>query len=280
MEIADNGLTIAQARVEAGETVAAEADRAAIEQRRARLDLTAAVSVQAQSLELLLAATGHPRLSIQSLEADLEEPLEAPAPEDMVEQSMRSPRFLASLKAVEVSQARLELAREERKPDIDLELAWRRTGDYENALDIGLRVPIPVFDRNQGGVRAAEAGLDLAVAELRGLENTLESEVRETARRLDRLVDRARTLREEVLPPQPVRFEQRGTPVSGGRRLPGGSPAHPQGLDLASNRIPGRDARPHARLGGSSGVFQSELGAAERLSAEKAQASKSFTTWP
>jgi hypothetical protein len=40
---------------------------------------------------------------------------------------------------------------------VSLELLYRRVGDVENTVDVGLRVPIPLFNRYQGRIREARA---------------------------------------------------------------------------------------------------------------------------
>jgi cobalt-zinc-cadmium efflux system outer membrane protein len=62
--------------------------------------------------------------------------------------------------------AALHLERAKRVPDVTVRLAGRRFNDTEvNALVAELSVPLPLFDRNQGKILAAEHRLAAAAAE-------------------------------------------------------------------------------------------------------------------
>ncbi len=93
------------------------------------------------------------------------------------------------------------LAREERKPDVGLEVAYRRIAEEDtNSLDLGLSIPIPLFDRNQGAIQAARSEADAARHEAATVRNNLELRLRDAHRRLAEAIRASQLLRDEILP--------------------------------------------------------------------------------
>jgi len=69
-----------------------------------------------------------------------------------------SPEFLRFAAERRLREAELELARTKRVPDVDVGIGPRRLNEgHDTALVASLSIPLPVFDRNQGGIAAADA---------------------------------------------------------------------------------------------------------------------------
>ncbi|MFP3940921.1 MAG: TolC family protein, partial [Thermoanaerobaculia bacterium] len=84
---------------------------------------------------------------------------------------------------VEAGAARRALARSERMPDVTAGLrAGREEGD--DIVGLGLTIPIPLFDRNQGAVAEADAELAGARAELAVTDLAVRREVAAARARL------------------------------------------------------------------------------------------------
>ena len=103
------------------------------------------------------------------------------------------------------AEAALARARAERIPDLEIEAGVRKlrgevphgTDDREAFADIGFRVPL--FNRNQGGIAAAEADLARARLEEQRVRLALEARFAETFGRYHQAAERARTYREGIL---------------------------------------------------------------------------------
>ena len=67
-------------------------------------------------------------------------------------------------------------------------------------MDFGVRLPIPLFNRNQGGVPEARADVAAAEARARGVRNEVALALQASYRKLARAVSAATLLREEILP--------------------------------------------------------------------------------
>jgi cobalt-zinc-cadmium efflux system outer membrane protein len=102
---------------------------------------------------------------------------------------------------IRASNARVDLAKAQRIPDVKVELLYRRLqAEKENAFDIGVSIPLPFFDRNQGRIREARAEVAAAEARSRSMQNDLSFRLREAHLQLTAALANSRTLKTEVLP--------------------------------------------------------------------------------
>jgi outer membrane protein, heavy metal efflux system len=200
VRLAENGVMASKTRLAAGDAIPAEVGQTEVELGRAQLELERATSMQAQAMEALVTAMGEPSLEVGALEGGLEQPLVLPSLESLRARLDQSPAVAAAEAEIGVQKARLELAEAQRTPDVSLDLSYRRLGNVENALDVGMRLPIPLFNRLQGSIQEARA--ELAAAEARGhvVRNELGRELQASHRTLARAVASAKLLREDILP--------------------------------------------------------------------------------
>ncbi|MGH9874452.1 MAG: TolC family protein, partial [Pyrinomonadaceae bacterium] len=185
-----------------------------IEAERSEIDFLRAQNDWLRSWRTLAAMVGNPQLEpgrlADSPEADL-----APLPEAQLLDTLlsQSPDVRVAQAGVERSRAVLARARAERIPDLFLKgglgynyerfepvapgVAGRRKGP-EGRLEVGINVPI--FNRNQGGIAAAEAELAIAERDLERLQLVMRSRFASAFheyRNAQQMVERYRT---QVLP--------------------------------------------------------------------------------
>jgi cobalt-zinc-cadmium efflux system outer membrane protein len=199
VQIAENGVAVAKARLAAGDAIPAEVGQAEMELGRARLEFEQATSRRAQAIEALVTTSGDPTLHVESLEGSLEGSLALPTLESLAVRLEQSPFIGAAEADIAVQRARIDLADTQRIPDVSLDMAYRRVG-VENTVDVGVRVPIPLFNRYQGGIREARADFVAAEARARSARNALALELQTAYRTLARAIAAATLLREEILP--------------------------------------------------------------------------------
>ena len=149
-----------------------EAERAEVEFLKARTDWE-------QSWRVLAAMVGDPGMAPARLAGDPEEGLADLSEEQMLATLLRdSPEVRVAQAEVERARAVLARARAERIPDLfvrggvgynneRLEADGRKIGP-EGVIEVGVNVPI--FNRNQGGIAAAEAELGIAERDLQRLQ--------------------------------------------------------------------------------------------------------------
>jgi cobalt-zinc-cadmium efflux system outer membrane protein len=200
VRIAENGVAVAKARLAAGDAIPAEVGQAEVELGRTRLALEQATSRHAQAIEALVTGMGDPTLHVESLEGSLEGPLALPTLELLATRLEQSPFIGAAEADIAVQRARIDLAETQRIPDVSLDLLYRRVGDVENTVDVGVRVPIPLFNRYQGRIREARADFVAAEARARSARNELARELQTSYRTLATAIAAAKLLREEILP--------------------------------------------------------------------------------
>ena len=115
-----------------------------------------------------------------------------------------SPEVQAARARVARAEAALARAKAERVPDLEIEAGVRQPRgraahgeDREAFADIGLRIPL--FNRNQGGIAAAEADLAQARLEEQRVRLRLEARFAETFSRYRQAAQRADTYRTGIL---------------------------------------------------------------------------------
>lgn len=157
---------------------------ARVEAGRARLDVLAARSAQESVWQELAATVGDPALPMTTLAGKLDDPLPEIDPKQALATMLsQSPEVQTAMQGVTRAEEALKRARAERLPDIQL----RGGVDYNREL-LGLMnspvgwegeaevgVQIPLFNRNQGNVRTAEAELTHARQELDRVQLALRS---------------------------------------------------------------------------------------------------------
>ncbi|HEY4167125.1 MAG TPA: TolC family protein [Reyranella sp.] len=162
----DRLIPLMQRRVDAGASSPAEVTRVQaavgfiqLERERSRLALaqarrTLAVLMGTDAPDFALAAGDFGRLS-------------RPAPFDSIVRAIESNPQLMRWTAVRARRdAELLSARLKAVPDVTASVGWRRYGDTpENALRLGVSVPIPVLDQNRGGIREAQEAAQKTGAE-------------------------------------------------------------------------------------------------------------------
>ncbi len=201
VRIAENGVAVARARLDAGATVPEEVARVEIELIRARLEESRATSLKEQARVALASTMGRPDLHVQTLEGDLNAALEVPTLETLASGLGETPMAASAEAEIALQRTRVDLALAERIPDVSLDLFYRRLGATDtSAFDVGLAVALPLFDGNQGRVREARAELSASHARAQAIGIELGRELRESYAALIRSLNAARVLRDEILP--------------------------------------------------------------------------------
>ncbi len=176
----------AKARVEAG--------AARLERRRAEGELAAARTALASLWGAASARFERVADAGDGLVALPELPVLASALE-------RHPRVARWEAVEELQKAKLHLAEAEAWPDVEAGVGVRRFNDVdETAFLVEVGVPLPFFDRNQGGIAAAQASLAKVAAARESTRRELESSLRGHYTVLRAHLDAVALLEKELLP--------------------------------------------------------------------------------
>lgn len=200
---AEGAVGLASALAAAGDGLSVDVSRARVESSKARIERDRAASLAKEARIALESAIGRPGLAIESLEGSLESAIDLPALESLAAELADHPTLKAARAGVQIHEARLDLARARRIPDVNVELLYRRVDlTEEDGLDIGLSITLPIFNGNRGAVREArsERRAAQARAELSAIE--LSRDMRQSHARLARALESSRAIQEGLVSPQ------------------------------------------------------------------------------
>lgn len=203
VRLAGEVLRATQGRVEAGREPFVQQRRAEVARETAAVGLERAqrdAGLAARALAVLLAAPG---VEIRPARATWFDDL-GPRPDPARAQAAPAGQIdrirLDGL--IAQRRAELELQRRNAVPDLSVTGGVRRfrEGSGDSAFVLGLSVPLPVFDRNQGNILRAGAELSRAEADAERGRLYLDAALADAGRRLDQAWRAADSLRRIVLP--------------------------------------------------------------------------------
>lgn len=201
LRIAQGGSSAAARRVAAGKVSPTEETRARVAEANARIERRQALADRQSALRALTAVMAVPEGTVQQLDGRPETLPALPASATLAQRLNEAPALRRAQREVQRAEAAYELERSRRLPDVRLSFGSKRAEETgRSQAVIGLSLPLPVFDRNQGAqyeaLRRREAAQALAQAEMLRLR----SEVLQAADQLQAREDEVRALQEEVLP--------------------------------------------------------------------------------
>lgn len=188
-------------RVVAGKVSPVEETRAQVAASTVKLELIRAQSGLTTARARLAAQWGNPAPLFERVAGEIEI---VPALPDWPQQRA----LLAQAPALQVARAELERRRaltqvelSRRVPDLALTLGSKRSEELgRTQAVIGVSVPLPLFDRNQGAVLAASRRVDQARDALAATAARLESELVQARAEYASAREQALALRGEILP--------------------------------------------------------------------------------
>lgn len=201
---------VAEERVREGDIPELELALAKVEFGRAEERKLAAQSALSEARTRLFTLMGVP-----DEDAKLQDPpLAVPVcpPEEMKAAALENrPDIKALAMAAEKAEADIEVARAESWPNVTASLFYERENsaiesgsaelkDRDNFIGLRLSVPIPLFDRNQGGVMEARTNKGAAVTRREFLEGKVKKEVDLACKRLVLAKNTMDVFSEKLLP--------------------------------------------------------------------------------
>lgn len=201
LRIASGGTDATARRVAAGKLAPNDETRARVAQAAARIELRQAQADRLSARHGLAVAAGIEESAIGALDGRAESLPPLPSEADIARRLADAPALRRAQLEVERAQAAYELERSRRIPDVTVSLGAKRSQELgRSQAVIGVSLPLPVFDRNQGAQREAlkrrQAAEHLAEAQ----SQRLRAEVLSAADELAARVDEVGALQREVLP--------------------------------------------------------------------------------
>ena len=181
--LAERGLVVANGRVTAGKTSPVEATRAQVQLSEIRLEFNRAQMGLSDAYRRLAASTGAASTDFQAVATQAQAAPALPSPAQLLARLEQTAELrLAELQIVQ-GEAALGLEKAQRIPDLDVSIGSQYDASVRERVNVvGVSMPIPLFNRNQGNVLAASRRADQA----RDLRNAAELRLRtETRQALD-----------------------------------------------------------------------------------------------
>ncbi|MCZ8294478.1 MAG: TolC family protein [Hylemonella sp.] len=201
LKIVASGTAATARRVTAGKISPTEETRARVAEANVRIELRQAQADRLAALRSLALVMGSSVNSIDQLDG---RPETLPVPqgnEAINDRLMKSPALRRAQGEVRRAQAAYELERARRIPDVTVSLGAVRSQDFgRDQPIIGLSIPLPLFDRNQGAQLQALRRLDATQVQAEADEVRLRSEVLQAADQLQARSSEVQALQQEVLP--------------------------------------------------------------------------------
>lgn len=178
LRLTERGLQVVQGRVRAGSASPIEATRAQVQVSQVRLEQQRAEQAVTVAYQQLAAAIGIAQAGFDRVEPLTKGLSPVPASEPLLDRLAQTADVrLASLQ-IDQSEAALGVARSQRIPDLTLSIGSQYDrAERERVNVLGVSVPLPLFDRNQGNVLAAARRADQSRDLRNGTELRVRSEV-------------------------------------------------------------------------------------------------------
>ncbi|ARB25836.1 TolC family protein [Pseudomonas tolaasii] len=183
LALAERGLVVAKGRVTAGKASPVEATRAQVQLSEIRLEFNRAQIGLSDAYRSLAASTGSAAPDFQSVAAQRQSSPPLLATAQLLARLEQTPELRLAELQIQQSEASVGLEKAQRIPDLDVSIGSQYdAGVRERVNLVGVSMPIPLFNRNQGNVLAASRRADQA----RDLRNATELRLRtETRQALD-----------------------------------------------------------------------------------------------
>ncbi|MBV6664736.1 TolC family protein [Pseudomonas yamanorum] len=183
LALAERGLVVANGRVTAGKSSPVEATRAQVQLSEIRLEFNRAQMGLTDAYRRLAASTGAASTDFQAVAPQAQAAPALPSTSQLLARLEQTVELrLAELQIVQ-GEAALGLEKAQRIPDLDVSIGSQYDASVRERVNVvGVSMPIPLFNRNQGNVLAASRRADQA----RDLRNAAELRLRtETRQALD-----------------------------------------------------------------------------------------------
>lgn len=194
-------VTLTQARQLAGDLVPADTARAELDLAQLETETAQSATALTHARIALAQAIGLDSLPADALAGDLNLTLEIPALETLACDLASHPALAAAEADLRSHDASVALAQAQRIPDLQVELLYRRRSEApREAFDVGLSLPLPLFDRPRSRVREADAERLASAARAQSVRQDLQARLRDAHARLVQSLDNCRRLEIHILP--------------------------------------------------------------------------------
>ncbi|MDH0300778.1 MULTISPECIES: TolC family protein [unclassified Pseudomonas] len=177
--LTERGLRVVDGRVRAGQSSPVEATRAQVQLAQAQAAVRRARTERSVAWQALARLTGSAETGFDRLDAATLSPGPAPRAEQLLAKVEQTAEWRLAAAQIERGDASLGSEKAQRIPNLTVSLGSQYSREERERVNVvGLSMPLPLFDRNQGNVLAAARRADQA----RDLRNAVELRLRSDTR--------------------------------------------------------------------------------------------------
>ena len=205
-------------RVAAGKVSPVDATRARVDAANAQLEVAEARADLRSARQALAGLWGEVEPGFAEVDGSVAEVPSRPSAPELLRDVDASPGLLASRLEVDARTAQVEVERSKAVPDMVVSVGARR----DNALGstqavVGVSIPLPVFDRNQGAAHEASRRADKARDDYDAARVRLLADVSQASTRLSTAQAALAVLRDTVLPAAQQAYDASRTGFEAGK---------------------------------------------------------------
>lgn len=201
LALAEKAGDMARRRVTAGKVAPLEATKAAVAQASAEVELAQAQTRLANTRQVLASYWAGKAGALPALSGELETLPAMPETAALQNRLAQSPARLQGGALLRQREAELTLEQRNALPAITLSGGIKRSeAREEDATLLGVSLPLPLFNRNQGKRREAQARIEQARSENTALESSQNTQLHTGLQRLDAARTQLAALRNKILP--------------------------------------------------------------------------------
>ena len=218
LELASRAADAVGKRVTAGKVSPVELNRARVDQANAQLELTDAESTVRTAQLRLATAIGLREVTFANVSGNIERVPDRPSYAQLVSRIDESPILLSG--RLEIDRRRAVLASERSKayPDVTVSVGTRRDAQLgRTQAVVGLSIPLPLFNRNQGNVYEAARRADKAEDEAESTRLRVITSLRDASNTLDVARQSLDVLKTTVLPAAAQAYDAATKGFEGGK---------------------------------------------------------------
>jgi cobalt-zinc-cadmium efflux system outer membrane protein len=161
IKVSEEFISNLQRRVNAGKISPAEISRARIILNSLVIDLNRLESEYETYKSELISLMYQPDLTIDSLVGQLEYKVDIPSYNILLKELENNPKLKRYQSEYDKQKALVSLEESRAVPDLTISAGFKRLNDAKaNTFLIGASMPLPIFNRNQGSIQAAEISFD------------------------------------------------------------------------------------------------------------------------
>jgi cobalt-zinc-cadmium efflux system outer membrane protein len=199
--LADRIFDVVAERVKAGKVSPLEESKASVSRSLSEIRMQKAERELDAAIKRLASYWGSSSPSFTAVRGELDIPESIPASDDIDSLVALNPEIARWTTEIDRHRAALALERARRIPDLTLSGGVRRFEETEDTMFLfGLSIPIPIFDRNQGGVEEARFTLERAGEDRRAADVRIRTELSEAFGALSSAHSEALVLKTIALP--------------------------------------------------------------------------------